>query len=49
MWYYHWKWLAIGYDNFCDLPQQQDFVKIYIPCYKNDKILVLALGDGTGL
>jgi hypothetical protein len=40
--------LAIGYDNFCDLPQQQDFAKIYIPCYEKDKILVFALGDGTG-
>ena len=40
--------LAIGYDNFCDLPQQQEFAKIYIPCYEKDKILVFALGDGTG-
>jgi len=40
--------LAIGYDNFCVLPQQQDFSKISIPCYEKDKILVFALGDGTG-
>lgn len=40
--------LAIGYDNFCDLPQQQDYAKIYIPCYEKDKILVFALGDGKG-
>lgn len=40
--------LAIGYDNFCDVPQQKDFAKIYIPCYEKDKILVFALGDGTG-
>jgi hypothetical protein len=41
--------LATGYNNFCDLPQQQDFAKIYIPCNEKDKVLVLALGDVTGL
>ncbi len=41
--------LVIGYNNFCDLPQQQDFAKIYIPCNDKDKILVLSLGDSSGL
>ena len=39
--------LAIGYENFCGLPQQSNFAKLYIPCYEKEKILVFALGDGS--
>ncbi len=38
--------IGIGYEDFCYAPQQSEYVKIYLPCYENDKVLVFALGSG---
>jgi len=38
--------IGIGYEDFCYVPQQSDYAKIYIPCYEKDKVLVFALGNG---
>jgi hypothetical protein len=36
--------IAIGYDDFGAVDQDSGYAKLYIPCYEQDKILVLGLG-----
>jgi hypothetical protein len=40
--------IGIGYENFLRdaYEQDEDYAKLYIPCYEKDKILVFAMGDG---
>jgi hypothetical protein len=38
--------IGIGYENFMDADQEDDYAKLYIPCYEKDKVLVFAVGSG---
>lgn len=38
--------IGVGYNDFCNAPQQSGYAKLYIPCYEKDKVLVFALGNG---
>jgi hypothetical protein len=38
--------IGIGYEDLCSAEQEPGYVKLYIPCYEKDKILVFALGNG---
>eukprot|EP00546_Thalassionema_frauenfeldii_P020926 CAMPEP_0178902422 /NCGR_PEP_ID=MMETSP0786-20121207/4592_1 /TAXON_ID=186022 /ORGANISM="Thalassionema frauenfeldii, Strain CCMP 1798" /LENGTH=673 /DNA_ID=CAMNT_0020573679 /DNA_START=270 /DNA_END=2291 /DNA_ORIENTATION=+ len=38
--------IGVGYDNFMHAEQEDDYAKLYIPCYEKDKILVFAMGSG---
>jgi len=38
--------IGIGYDNFMHAEQEDEYAKLYIPCYEKDKILVFAMGSG---
>jgi hypothetical protein len=38
--------IGIGYEDLCSAEQESGYVKLYIPCYEKDKILVFALGSG---
>ena len=40
--------IGIGYENFMHnaYGQDEDYAKLYIPCYEKDKILVFAMGNG---
>ena len=37
--------IGVGYGCFGDVPQEDGFAKLYIPCYEKDKILVFGLGS----
>lgn len=38
--------IGVGYDLFTSADQEEEYAKLYIPCYEKDKIIVFALGSG---
>jgi len=38
--------IGVGYENFMHAEQEENYAKLYIPCYERDKILVFAMGSG---
>jgi len=38
--------IGVGYEDFCFMPQQKGYAKLYISCYEIDKVLVFSLGNG---
>ena len=40
--------IGIGYQDFMDADQEAGYAKLYLPCYEKDKVLVFAMGSGSG-